>query len=80
MPFDIKAKLKEMPLEIRLKVSNEAAMINLLSKLGYKKGCWTDKEDDKLNKLIGCAIKLTEEHLETIKQWEEDGRHENLNV
>ena len=65
--------LKEIPLKVRIRVANQMAFINLLSELGYRSGYWTPGEDDKLKKLSELAEKLTEEHLNDIKEWQNDG-------
>lgn len=67
--------LKETPLETRLKVDIELAFINLLTELGYRENkVWEDDEEDKLQRLFELANELTTSHLETIKEWEKDGR------
>lgn len=67
--------LKETPLDIRLRVPTEMAMIDLLCELSFRedKG-WSDEEQPMLDKICECAKKLTDYHLKEIKKWEEDGR------
>jgi hypothetical protein len=66
--------LKEIPLETRIRVSNQMAFINLLSELGYRKGYWRPDEDETFKTLCKLADELTQYHLDEIKQWEEDGK------
>ena len=69
--------LKEIPLEVRLKTSNEMAFIELLAELGFiENKMWSDDEDIMLQKLCDFAKKHTEHQLARIKEWEEDGRPE----
>lgn len=71
--------LKKIPLEIRLKVSTEMAMIDLLTEMGYREDkAWTEEEDEKLHILVQAAERLTKWHLKEIKQWEEDGRPNDI--
>ena len=69
--------VKEIPLEIRLKVSNEMAFISLITDLGYRKDKMWD-ENDKVDNEIFCKLmKLAKEHtahqLEEIEKWKKDG-------
>ncbi len=67
--------LKQTPLQIRLKVSNQMAFISLLTELGFREDkMWTDDENELLSKLCEAANQHTEHQLETIKEWEKDGR------
>lgn len=68
--------LKETPLEVRLKVSNEMAFIMLLSELGYRENKMWDESDEKemeiLHKLCEFAKKHTASQIREIKEWEKD--------
>lgn len=68
--------LKETPLEIRLKVSNEMAFIMLITELGYRENKMWDENNEKdneiLNKLLRFAKKHTEDQMKTIEEWKKD--------
>ena len=64
--------LKRVPLDTRLRVTNEMAMIDLLAKLGFREGYWKEEENEMLKELCKCARELTEWQLEAIKEWEKD--------
>jgi hypothetical protein len=68
--------LKETPLEIRLKVSNEMAFIHLITELGYRENKAWDETDDKDNEILNKLMKLAKEHTEhqmkTIEKWKDD--------
>ena len=64
---------KSTSLEIRLKINNEFAMIDLLEEIGFRKGYWTDKEDHILQKLCDNAQRLAIEQIKEFKQWKKDG-------
>jgi len=76
MKSDIISKiLKETPLEIRLKVTNEYAFINLITELGFREDkMWADEEGPISEKLFDLAHKLTQEQIETFNRWEQDGK------
>jgi len=76
MKSDIISKiLKETPLEIRLKVTNEYAFINLITELGFREDkMWADEEGSISDKLFDLAHKLTQEQIETFNRWEKDGK------
>jgi hypothetical protein len=68
---------KKIPLETRLTVSNEMAMIDLLTELGFRDDkMWTKEEDPMLEKLCNLAKKWTKIQLDEIKEWEENGKPE----
>lgn len=70
----LKELTKEIPLETRLKTSNEMAFINLIVELGYRENkMWTDDEDELLNKLFYLAKKHTNDILKNIEEWKSDG-------
>lgn len=65
----LKKLMDEIPLETKIKVSNEMAFINLIVELGYREDkMWTDDEDKLLNKLCKLAEKHTKSILEDIKE------------
>lgn len=70
--------LKNMSLEIRLKVITEMSFINLITDLGYRKDMmWVDGDeyDDKLLlKLLESAKTHTSNIIKEMHQWEKDGR------
>lgn len=66
--------IKETPLDIRIRVRNETAFINLLTELGYRENkMWTPEESKTFNRLMKLADKHTTEIFEIIKEWESDG-------
>ena len=72
--FNFQDFCKDIPLETRLKVNNEAAFINLIVELGYRESkMWTPDEDELFGKLLGLANKLTQWQLEAIEEWKKDG-------
>jgi len=71
---------KRIPLETRLKVTNEMAIqIFLTDEIGHiPDGYWSDEKEEKYGKQFRAfAKKLTDWQLENIKKWEDDGRPEN---
>jgi len=68
--------LKETPLDTRLKVSNQAAFINLITELGFRENKSWDEEDEKDNALLLKLTKLANEHtdnqVKTLRNWEDD--------
>lgn len=70
----LEERFKKIPLKTRLNILNQTTFISLLSELGYRGNkIWTDEEDDKFDKLIELANKHTEDILEEISEWIEDG-------
>ena len=62
-------------LTTRLNVANQIKFIDLLTELGYREDkMWSKEEDELLNKLCNSANKYTLEILNTIKEWEDDGK------
>lgn len=60
---------KNIPLETKLKVSNEMAFIDLIVELGYREDkAWTDDEDELLSKLMLLAEKHTESQMKYIRE------------
>lgn len=60
------------PLDIRIKVSNQMAFINLITELGYREDkIWSPDEDELLNKLMNLADKHTQDILNEIKEYNE---------
>ena len=69
MDKTIKELMKDIPLETKLKVSNEMAFINLIVELGYREDkTWTDEEDELLSKLMSLAGEHTESQLKIINE------------
>ncbi len=68
--------LRETPLSIRLKVSNEMAFIMLLTKLGYREDKMWDERDEKEMKILHELCVFAEEHtnhqMNTIKKYVEE--------
>lgn len=65
------------PLDIRIRVSAQIAFINLITELGYRESkSWTPDEDELLNNLMNLAEKHTQDILQEIKEWENEGRPE----
>lgn len=59
--------IKDIPIEIILKVYNEMAFINLITELGYRKDkMWTDDEKELYNKIQTLAKKHTDDILDII--------------
>lgn len=57
------------PLKTKIRVKCEMSFIDLLTELGYREDkAWTPDEDEKLNKLIKSASKLTDDIMELIKK------------
>lgn len=68
---------KSIDLKSRLQVRTEMAFIELITLLGYREDkMWTDSKEDgeMLQKIYDFSVKITEDHLESIKEWEDDGR------
>lgn len=75
MNSKIKEHLKKIPLDIRLKVSVQFALIDLMTEIGVRgNDSWTDEEQDLLNKLTKKSDYITEQILKTLEEWEDDGR------
>lgn len=61
------------PLDIRIRVSNQMAFINLITELGYREDkIWTPDEHELLNKLMNLAEKHTQDILQEIKEYNEE--------
>lgn len=75
MKSEIMEKIrKKTSLEIRLRVENEMFLMDFLCEMGYRPDrAWTDEETETLNKLLAYAKRMTGYHLDTVKQWKEDG-------
>jgi len=59
---------KNVPLNIKIKVMNRMAFINLLSKLGYRENKrWGDDESERLNMLYNLSDELSEDILKLVK-------------
>ena len=67
--------LKRTPLKTRIKVDIQASFINLITELGYRESkSWTEDEDLILQKLTDLANQTTDYIMESIKDWESDGK------
>ena len=67
--------LKETPLDIRLDVINDMYFIDLITELGYREEkAWTEEENEVLHKICKAARKHTLRILQTIQEWEKDGK------
>ena len=67
--------LKKVPLHIRIKVSNQATFLSILTDLGIRgEESWGEEEQELLEKIISLANKHTKDILKTFKEWEDDGR------
>ena len=67
--------LKETPLDIRLDVINDMYFIDLITELGYREEkAWTEEENEVLYKICKAARKHTLRILQTIQEWEKDGK------
>ena len=67
--------LKEISLEVRLKVDNEMNLIDFLTETGFRKNeMWKPEERELLMKLAEFAKKMTNSQLNIIEQWEKDGK------
>lgn len=74
-----KLKMEEMfkniPLKIRLETLSDFSFMDLIHELGYRESkVWSPEEDEVRKKIWESAKKMTQDILETIKEWEEDGR------
>lgn len=68
-------QLKEVPLDVRLDVINDMYFIDLIHELGYRESKeWTDEENETLHKINKAARKHTLRILQTIQEWEKDGK------
>jgi len=80
MKNQIEKMIKEIPLKIRLKVSNEMAFMDLITELGYREDKMWDESDEKDNEIFNKLMKLAREHTEyqmnEIQRWKEDGSPE----
>ena len=68
---------KSIDLKSRLQVRTEMAFIELIHVLGYREDkMWTDSKEDNemLQKIHDFSVQITDDHLESIKEWEDDGR------
>ena len=69
--------LKETPLAIRLKVSNEMAFIMLITDLGFREDKMWDESNEEDNILLAKLMKFAKEHtdnqLKSIERWKKDG-------
>ena len=67
--------LKRTPLKTRIEVDIQASFINLISELGYRESkYWTEDENPILQKLTELANKTTDYIMESINEWERDGK------
>ena len=67
--------LKKTPLKTRIKVDIQAAFINLITELGYRESkSWTEDEEPILQKLTDIANQTTDYIMESIDDWERDGK------
>ena len=77
---DMKSKIVEdiltrTPLKTRIEVDIQASFLNLITELGYRESkCWTEDEDPILKKLTELANKTTDYIMESINEWERDGK------
>lgn len=71
----LKKIIKEIPLETRIRTTNEIAFINLIVELGYRESkVWTDEEDELFNKICKLADEHTNNILQDIEEWKSDGQ------
>ena len=72
----IKQRMKKIPLETRLYVMNDMAILSYLVDNGFiPDGFWTDEKEKKYGKnLHKFAKKLAKFQIQKMKQWEKDGR------
>lgn len=69
--------LKSTPLDIRIKVDVKMMLLTVLTDLGFRESrSWTDSEEDQkiLDKIEELTKKNTNYILDSIKEWEADGR------
>jgi hypothetical protein len=67
--------LKKTPLKTRIKVDIQAAFINLITELGYREPkSWTEDEEPILQKLTEISNQTTDYIMESIDDWERDGK------
>jgi hypothetical protein len=60
-------QIKNIPLENKIRVSNQMAFIDLIVELGFREDkAWTDDEDEFLEKLMNLANEHTETQLKLI--------------
>lgn len=66
--------LRDIPLETRLKVSNEMFLITFLTEIGFREDkAWSDEEQELLDLICVLANKLTKQQLDEIERWKKDG-------
>jgi len=72
----VKKMVRDMPLEIRLKVENEMLIQFYLVEIGHiPGGFWSDDKEKMYGKSFReFAEKVTKAQLSVFKQWEKDGR------
>ena len=67
--------LKKTPIKTRIKVDIQSAFINLITELGYRESkYWTEDEEPILQKLTELANQTTDYIMESIDDWERDGK------
>jgi hypothetical protein len=67
--------LKKTPLKTRIKVDIQTSFINLITELGYRESKhWTEDEDPILRRLTDLANKTTDYIMESVSEWEKDGK------
>ena len=68
-------QLKEVPLDIRLDVINDMYFMDLITELGYREEkAWEEEENEVLHKICKATRKHTLRILQTIQEWEKDGK------
>lgn len=72
----ISKMMKRIPLEIRMKVTNEMMIQSYLIDAGYiPDGFWNDEKEKKYGKSFRkFAKELTEAQIKKFEEWEKDGR------
>jgi hypothetical protein len=75
-PFEnfIDSLNKNIDLHTRLKVMNEMNLIMFLTECGFREDkMWTPEEDELLTKLFDFAKTMTDDQIQIINEWTEDG-------
>lgn len=71
--------LRSMPLKIRLDVLNEMMLLSCLVDMKFiPDGYWSDEKEKKYGKFRKFAKEFTKAQIREFKEWEKDGRPNNL--
>lgn len=71
----IEERIKETPLSVRLKVSNQMDLMSFLTDMGYRGNqAWADDEKAQLRLLFDFANKMAGDQERIINEWIKDGK------